>query len=150
MAGKGVLDSVPLPENVFDTPLRVYINSGDSGETPYHNLFRKFEAPDRQPGGISRVSLRDGIVHYQTGADLEADGWRFEVDREWLPKMINTIRPEHNTLCSATAQEAYAEWNKVFEDECPGDKLDILWPAHLVLARRKYLPRLEIHIVVSP
>lgn len=137
MAGRGVLDSVPLPEDVFETPLRAYINPGSSGEIPYHDLFRKFEGPDRQPSGISRVSRRDQIVHYQTGADPEAEGWAYQVDRAWLSVMINTIRPENSTLSNEATQEAYAEWNEAFEEECPSKKLDILWPAYVVLARRK-------------
>ena len=41
MAGKGVLDSLPIVEELFDDLLRVYINAGSTGEILYNGLFEK-------------------------------------------------------------------------------------------------------------
>jgi SAM-dependent methyltransferase len=136
MAGKGVLDSLPLPEELFTDPQRVYINAG-SGEIAYSQIFRKFEPADRKPGGISRVSASDKIVHYETGKDAEAEGWLFEVDKKWLSVFVNTIRPDKNKLSEDETKEAYAEWDRIFDEECEGGVLNVLWPAYLALATKK-------------
>ena len=136
MAGNGVLDSLPLPEGLFFDPQRVYINAGD-GETAYSRIFRKFEPSDRKPGGISRVSADDKIVHYETGQDAEAEGWLFEVDKKWLSVFVNTIRPDKSSLSETEARRAYAEWDKVFDEECEDGVLMVLWPAYLALATKK-------------
>ncbi|OJJ88365.1 uncharacterized protein ASPGLDRAFT_41931 [Aspergillus glaucus CBS 516.65] len=67
MTGKGVLDSVPLPEDIFKDPLRVYINTDDA-EVPYGSFFAKVS-----PGGVSRVKDGEHLVHYHTGTDKEAE-----------------------------------------------------------------------------
>ena len=136
MAGKGVLDSLPLPEEFYDDPLRVYINSG-AGEIPYNALFLKFAPANPQPGGISRVSSRDQIVSYYTGTDPAAEGWSFDADKKWLSVFFDTIRPPNNKLSEEESREAYAEWEKVFDDECPTGIVRVLWPAYVVLATRK-------------
>lgn len=135
-AGNGVLDCLPLPEEFYKDPLRVYINSGP-GEAPYNPLFIKFATPNRQPGGITRVSQRDRILTYFTGTDPEADGWSFEADKKWLPVFVNTIRPANKNLSEEESRDAYAEWDSIFDKECPTGKLRVRWPAYVVLATRK-------------
>ncbi|GAB1312811.1 S-adenosyl-L-methionine-dependent methyltransferase [Madurella fahalii] len=137
MTGSGVLDSLPVPDAAFDDPLRVYINAGDTAaEIPYSELFRKF-APAGEPlSGVSRVAERDRIVRYTTGVDPEAEGWEFEVDKKWLAAFFDTIRPPGVEM-SEEAREVYAEWERVFDEECPDGRVRINWPAYLVLASRK-------------
>ncbi|KAK4122072.1 hypothetical protein N657DRAFT_647603 [Parathielavia appendiculata] len=138
MTGKGVLDSLPVPKEWFDDPVRVYINAGPPGgemEIALSDLYRKFARPGEQVGGISRVGERDRVVRYETGTHPEADGWEFEVDKKWLSNFFDTIRPPG--VESEEAREAYANWERVFKEECPGGKVRINWPAYLVLASRK-------------
>ncbi|KAL7623786.1 hypothetical protein AAE478_005339 [Parahypoxylon ruwenzoriense] len=130
MAGKGALDSVPIPEDLFEDPLRVYINS--NGEVPYNKFFQQFE-----PADISRVSSRDQIVNYRTGTDVEAEGWSFDADKKWIVSFFNTIRPTNSQLSEEEAAKAFAEWNKVFDEECPSGTVRVHWSAYLVLATRK-------------
>ncbi len=137
MAGKGVLDSLPIPEEFYDDPLRVYINAGSTGEIPYNSLFDKFAPVDPQPGGIARVSARDRIVTYHTGTDAEAEGWGFDADKKWLSIFLDTIRPADKKLSEEESREAYKEWDKIFDEECPNGTLRVLWPAYVVLATRK-------------
>ncbi|KAF2256106.1 hypothetical protein BU26DRAFT_536400 [Trematosphaeria pertusa] len=132
VAGNGVLDSLPVPPEFFTDARRVYINAPADGGIPYAALFEKFVPAER---GISRVSESEEIVHYETGRDAEAEGWLFEVDREWLPGFVDTVRPV--ALGEEERREAYAEWEEVFGEECPGGVLQVLWPAYLVLATRK-------------
>lgn len=131
MAGKGVLDSLPIPEELFEDPVRVYINAGD--ETPYRAIFRQFAAKDEKPGGIERVESQDRVVRYQTGESPEAEGWAFDAGKEWISVHFNTFRK----IDEEEAREAFAEWNKVFDEECPGGTTRVVWPAYLVLATRK-------------
>ena len=135
IAGNGGLDSLPLPEQFYDDPLRVYINSG-TGEKPYNDLFLKLAPANSQPGGIARVSSRDRIVRYHTGTDAEAEGWAFQADKKWLSIFFDTIRPK-NSEESEEASKAYAEWEQVFEEECPTGTVRVLWPAYIALATRK-------------
>ena len=137
MAGKGVLDSLPIPEELYDDPLRVYINAGTTGEIPYNTLFTKFTPADSQFGANARVSARDRLVTYQTGADSEAEGWGFDVDKNWLSFFLDTIRPADQKLSEEESREAYKEWDKVFDEECSNGSLYVLWPAYAVLATRK-------------
>lgn len=137
MAGKGVLDSLPIPEELYDDPVRVYINAAPTGEIPYSRLFNKFAPADSQLGASTRVSERDRIVTYQTGSDLEAEGWAFDVNKNWLSFFLDTIRPADQKLSEEDSREAYKEWNKIFDEECPNGTLHVLWPAYVVLATRK-------------
>ncbi|KAK8055196.1 hypothetical protein PG993_000423 [Apiospora rasikravindrae] len=131
MAGNGVLDSFPLPAELFDEPTRVYINAGAT--TPYRDVWQRFMPTGVEPGGPGAVSPRDTIVRYETGVDAEAGGWAFSVDRSWLPVFIHTFRE----LPEEEAPAAYAEWDQVFAEECPGGFARIQWPVYLVLARRR-------------
>ena len=136
ISGKGSLDSLPLPEDSYVDPLRVYINSG-TGEKPYNDLFLKLTPADSQKsGGISRVSSRDRIARYRTGVDAEAEGWAFQADKKWLSNFFDTIRPK-NSEESEEAKKAYAEWERVFEEECPAGSVRVQWPAYVALATRK-------------
>lgn len=135
MTGKGVLDSLPVPEGLFDDPVRVYINSG-TGEIPFSGVFRKFFPGTAQLGGVSRLSARDQVVRYDTGTDPEAEGWEFDVDKKWLSTLFDTIRPP-GTEMSEEAQEGYACWEQAFDDECPDGTVRVKWPAYLVLASRE-------------
>ena len=83
------------------------------------------------------MSADDKIVHYETGQDAEAEGWLFEVDKKWLSVFVNTIRPDKSSLSETKAKRAYAEWDKVFDEECEGGVLKVLWPAYLALATKK-------------
>ncbi|KAF1952596.1 S-adenosyl-L-methionine-dependent methyltransferase [Byssothecium circinans] len=136
MSGKGVLDSVPIPQELFTDAQRVYINA-KSGEIAYRAIFEKFLPAGGEPWGIAKVDSGEKIVHYATGTDEEAEGWLFEVDRKWLSNFVNTIRPANSNMTEEEAREAYAEWNKVFDEECGDGVLRVLWPAYLVLATRK-------------
>ncbi|KAK4243609.1 hypothetical protein C7999DRAFT_36051 [Corynascus novoguineensis] len=153
MTGQGVLDSLPVPEEWFADPVRVYINA--PREIPLTSVFRKIFAsalpgsgPGREGGeeerhgpgggrigGIPRLSERDEIVRYETGSHPEADGWEFEADKKWLATFFDTIRPPG--VESDEAREAYAHWESVFDEECPSGRVRINWPAYLVLASRK-------------
>ena len=132
IAGKGGLDSLPLPEEVYDDPLRVYVNAG-SGVKPYNDLFANL-TPNR--GGVSRVSPRDRTIRYDSGVDTEAEGWTFPADKQWLSNFIDTIRPK-NVEESEEAKKTYAEWEQVFEDECDAGSVLVQWPAYIALATRK-------------
>ncbi|KAF2204079.1 hypothetical protein GQ43DRAFT_438278 [Delitschia confertaspora ATCC 74209] len=129
MSGNGVLDSVPLPEELFEDATRVYINAR-SGKIAMTDLFAKYK-----PRNISRVKEGEKIVHYETGKDKEAEGWEFEVDGKWLRNFVNTIRP--NKIEGDEAEEAFAEWETAIKEECPDGTFKVLWPAYLVLATRK-------------
>ena len=136
IAGEGGLDSLPLPEDFYVDPLRVYINSG-TGEKPYNGLFLKLAPADSQKtGGISRVSSRDGIVRYGTGVNAEAEGWAFQADRKWLSNFFDTIRPKDSEK-PEEATKTYAEWERMFEEECPAGSVRVQWPAYVALATRK-------------
>ena len=74
MTGKGALDSLPLPEDLYDDTLRVYINS-ITNETPYRAFSRQFSTANQELSGISRMNPRDQIVSYQSGMNPEAEGW---------------------------------------------------------------------------
>ncbi|KAK4235621.1 S-adenosyl-L-methionine-dependent methyltransferase [Achaetomium macrosporum] len=136
MAGNGTLDSLPLPEELYDDPVRVYINHDDSGGTAYRTLFLKYAPADLQPTRISRVSPRDRIVSYCTGVDTEAEGWAFDVDKKWLQGFFDTIRPP-NQASDDQSSEAQTEWEHVFDSECPSGTVRVVWPAYVVLATRK-------------
>jgi SAM-dependent methyltransferase len=136
LTGGGCLDSVPLPEKYFDDPLRVYINAGP-GEIPYKDLYHRFAPANGEVGGTSRVSARDKIVRYTTGVDAAAEGWAFDADKKWFPIFFNTIRPAHSKLSEEEAREAFAEWDQIFDAECPDGNVRVQWPCYLVLATRK-------------
>ncbi|KAL2191193.1 hypothetical protein L209DRAFT_747685 [Thermothelomyces heterothallicus CBS 203.75] len=134
MTGRGVLDSLPVPEAWFDDPVRVYINA-PRDEIPMAGLFRRFAPPGGEAGGVPRVGERDAVVRYETGTHPEADGWEFEADKKWLATFFDTIRPP--VAESDEAREAYAHWQGVFDEECPSGRVNVNWPLYLVLASRK-------------
>lgn len=133
LGGNGALDSVPLPADLYEDPTRVYINAGK--ETTFTRVYTRFMAPT--PLGLpSRVASGDRIVHYETGKDLEAEGWVFEVERTFLDNFFNTIRPR-NVEESDEAKQAEAEWTRVYEKECPNGKTLIEWPCYLALGTKR-------------
>ena len=136
MAGKGVLDSLPIPEELYVDPLRVYINAG-TGEVPYSALFRRFTSPSSSPGGITRVSPGDRICNYHTGIDPAAEGWSLIADKQYLSNFFDTIRPANARLSEEESRDVHAEWQQAFDDECPAGTVRVLWPAYIVLATRK-------------
>ena len=136
MAGFGVLDSLPLPAEVYDDPLRVYINS-EPGETPYQGLFLKYASSNFSPTSSSRVSPGDCIAAYNTGSDSEAEGWMYTVDKSWISSFCDTFRPPNKKLSEEEHREAYGEWEQVFDEESSTGTVRILWPAYIILATRK-------------
>ena len=135
MTGKGALDSLPLPEDLYDDTLRVYINSG-TDEIPYRALSRQFAPANQKLGGISRVNPRDQIVSYQSGINPEAEGWSFDADKKWLSNFLDTVRPLNKKLPEEQSRGVYAEWERVFDDECPTGTVRLLWPVYVALATR--------------
>ena len=138
MTGEGGLDSLPLPEELFEDGERVYINLDKGEEIPFSGLYKIFAPPGRdRAGGPSRVGERDRIVRYFTEkGDRLAEGWEFEVDKEWLAKFFDTIQPP-GVVTSRGAEEALAEWDRVFAEECPEGRTRIRWPAFVVLGTKK-------------
>lgn len=134
MTGKGVLDSLPLPDDLFEDPVRVYVNADPDGEIPFSGLYRKRMAVNGKPlGGASRVGPRDELVHYYTGKDAAAEGWSFYADKTWLSYFFNSIRPPK----TERDPEAEAKWERVFDEECPDGQVRMVWPAYLALATKK-------------
>ena len=135
MTGKGGLDSLPLSEDLYHDSLRVYINS-DTDELPYRELSRQFSPANQKLGGISRVNPRDQIVHYQSGIHPEAEGWSFDADKKQLSSFLDSVRPLNNKLAEERSRAVYAEWERVFDDECPTGTVRIHWPVYVALATR--------------
>ncbi|GLA41987.1 hypothetical protein AnigIFM63309_010313 [Aspergillus niger] len=136
-AGEGVLDSLPVPEELFEDPVRVYINSAKDGRLAYQEYFAKHYPAGFRPEEYNRVGDRDKKVRYYTGIDDEAEGWEFEVDKEWLITYLNTVLPPQQKLEGETAKVLLADWDRVFEEECPSGRLLVQWTANLVLGTRK-------------
>ena len=103
MAGNGVLDSLPILEELYDDLLRIYINAESKAGIPYRSLFDKFAATDLKSGSIARVSARDRIVTYYTGIDAEAEGWAINAGKKWLSIFLDTIRPAGKKLSEEEA-----------------------------------------------
>ena len=138
MTGEGGLDSLPLPESLFEDGERVYINLDKGEEIPFSGLYKIFAPPGSdRVGGPSRVGEGDRVVRYFTGkGDKLAEGWEFEVDKAWLGKFFDTIQPA-GVETSKEAEEALAEWDRVFEEECPSGRTRIRWPAFVVLGTKR-------------
>ena len=136
IAGKGGLDFLPLPEDLYEDPLRVYINF-NTDEIPYKALWLKLAPANPKPGGISRVTPEDETVSYKSGIDPAAEGWSFDADKKWLSAYCDTVRPLDNKLSEEESGKADADWEQVFDDECPTGTVRVLWPAYAVLATRK-------------
>ncbi|XRM40512.1 hypothetical protein ABZX51_003830 [Aspergillus tubingensis] len=136
-AGEGLLDSLPVPEDLFEDPVRVYINSAKDCRMPYYSQFAKYFPPEFRPEDYSRVDDKDEKVKYNTGIDDEAEGWEFETDKEWLITYLNTVLPAQHKLEGETAKALLADWDRVFEEECPSGRLQVQWTANLVLGTRK-------------
>lgn len=135
MTGKGGLDSLPLSEDLYHDPVRVYINSA-TDELPYRELSRQFSPANQKLGGISRVNPRDQIVHYQSGINPEAEGWSFDADKKQLSSFLDSVRPLNNKLPEEHSRAVYTEWERVFDDECPTGIVRIHWPVYVALATR--------------
>ena len=135
MTGKGGLDSLPLSEDLYHDPVRVYINSA-TDELPYRELSRQFSPANEKLGGISRVNPRDQIVHYQSGINPEAEGWSFDADKKQLSSFLDSVSPLNNKLPEEQSRAVYAEWERVFDDECPTGTVRIHWPVYVALATR--------------
>ena len=135
MTGKGGLDSLPLSEDSFHDPLRVYINS-PADELPYRELSRQFSPTNEKLGGPSRVNFKDRIVHYQSGVNPEAEGWSFDVDRKQLAAFLDSVSPMNNKLSEEESRAVYADWERVFADECSTGTATIHWPVYVALATR--------------
>ncbi|GKZ38053.1 hypothetical protein AbraIFM66950_009967 [Aspergillus brasiliensis] len=136
-AGEGLLDSLPLPEELFEDPVRVYINPSKDGRVPYHDQFVKYYPADFRPEDYSRVGSRDKIVRYNTGVDDEAEGWEFNADKQWLIEYLNSVLPPQNKIVPETAHVLLADWDQVFAEECPSGQVRVQWTANLVMATRK-------------
>ncbi|GLB05003.1 hypothetical protein AtubIFM57258_011032 [Aspergillus tubingensis] len=136
-SGEGQVDSVPAPEELFDDPVRVYINPTDDGKMPYYAQFVKYFPAGLQPEKYNAVAGRDKQVRYYTGSDDEAEGWEFDADKQWLLKFLNTCLPPQHTLAPDTAHVLLADWDRVFEKECPSGQLRVRWAANLLLGTRK-------------
>ena len=133
--GKGALDCLPLSEDLYHDPLRVYINSA-TDEVPYHELSRQLLPVSERLAGISRVNPRDQTVHYQSGIDPEAEGWSCNADKKQLSSFLDSVRPLNNKLQEEHTRAVYAEWERVFDDECPTGTVRIHWPVYVALAIR--------------
>lgn len=134
--GDGTLDSIPLPPELFYDPVRVYINShGD--RAPYRALSRQFSTKKVELTGLSRVQPRDRIVNYTTGEDVEAEGWAFEADKEFIAHFLDTVRPLKSELSKQEVYDIRAEFNRVFDEVCPSGKVMLLWPVYVALATRE-------------
>ncbi|PWY71770.1 hypothetical protein BO94DRAFT_569220 [Aspergillus sclerotioniger CBS 115572] len=137
LAGEGVLDSLPVLDEYFEDPVRVYINPTSDGQLPYKVLFQRY-GPDELPSdGGSRVRAGEQMVQLHTGVDPEADGWVFTVDHKWLLTFLNTFRPPEAKLTLENCREELAEWDRSLEEECPSGQLRVQWPVYLVLGTRR-------------
>ena len=135
MSGDAPLDCLPLPEEIFDDPRRVYINN-TIGKKPYFDMYLEL-TPTKSIKDISRVNSRDRIVSYRSGRDLEAEGWAFEASKEWIDSFFDTLPTIESGRKSAEGMRAYEEWEQVFKAECPTGNVEIVWPAYIVLATQK-------------
>lgn len=135
IAGKGLLDSLPLSEDLYYDPLRVYINSA-TDNLPYRELFRQFSPANQRLGGISRVNPKDQIIHYQSGTSPEAEGWSFDADKKHLSSFLDSVRPPNIKLPVEDSRDLYTEWERVFDDECPAGTVRVHWPVYVALATR--------------
>ena len=133
--GKGALDSLPLSEDLYHTPLRVYINSA-TDKVPYCELSRHLLRANQELGGVSRVNPRDQIVHYQSGIDPEAEGWSFDADKKQLSSFVDSVRPLNNKLPEGHSRAVCTEWERVFDDECHTGTVRVHWPVYVALATR--------------
>ncbi|PYH94038.1 hypothetical protein BO71DRAFT_399205 [Aspergillus ellipticus CBS 707.79] len=136
LVGRGVLDSVPLPEEYFEDPVRVYINPPPDG-LPFKELFVKYGSAGPPSSDMDRVRETDRIVEYHTGVDSEAEGWAFDVDRNWFLVFLNTFLSPDQKLTPENSREQLAHWEKVCDEECPTGRLRAQWVAYLVLGTRK-------------
>ncbi|PWY83584.1 hypothetical protein BO70DRAFT_361682 [Aspergillus heteromorphus CBS 117.55] len=137
LVGRGALDSVPLPEEVFEDPVRVYINPPVDGAVPYKGVFLKYWPAGPHTDGLDRVRVGERIVGYHTGTDPEADGWAFDVDKMWFVAFLNTFRSSDQKLSPEDPGEELLGWERVFDEECPTGKLRVVWTAYLVLGTRR-------------
>jgi hypothetical protein len=79
IAGNRMLHYLPLLSELFTDLQRVDINSGD-GEILYRHTFKEFEPEGRRPDGLPRLDASECVVHSNTGANAEAEGWSFKID----------------------------------------------------------------------
>jgi hypothetical protein len=79
IAGKRMLDYLPLLSELCTDLQRVNINSGGGG-IPYQHTFKKFEPEGRRPDELFRLDASGCVVHSNTGANAEAEGWSFKID----------------------------------------------------------------------
>lgn len=135
-AGNGLLDSLPLPNDLFTDPVRIFINP-TTDLAPYRALSKQFTTENVELRGVSRVQPEDRILKYESGVDAEAEGWSFDADKEWLSHFLDTIRPLKCTLSEARIREIYDAWELVFDEECIDGRVRLLWPVFVVLATRK-------------
>ena len=82
------------------------------------------------------MNPRNQIVSYQSGTNPGAEGWLFDADKKWLSNFLDTVHPLNNKLPEKQSRGVYAEWERVFDDECPTWTVRFLWPVYVALATR--------------
>ena len=136
MPGNGGLDSLPLPEDVWENVKRVYINSPGE-EIPYRELSKQLSLDKEMLKKGTRVGVSDEISKYESGVDAEGEGWAFDADKGQISAFLDSVRPFGDKMEEGEYRRIYGEWEKVFDEECPGGKVRIAWPVYVALATKK-------------
>lgn len=133
MAGKDILDSIPIPTELFEDAVRFRINpEADMAFEVYRN-----DPPVPCVPLPSQVSQDELKVTYVSGIDPEAEGWSFSVDLEWLHGLLQTYIPSTVQLSEEQYGELYGELDRTYAAECGTESVQAYFAVSGILARRR-------------
>lgn len=123
------LDSIPLPEGLFiqDVTKRIKMNTHGRGDEVF-----LVPGQERLVAG-SHVGKEHRKYWFDEG-DAEAEGWRFEVGKEWFRGNLLSMQQKENMHLY---EEGLREVERRIEETTKDGKVTVEWSVAVLLATKK-------------